>query len=171
MILYGVPQGSVLGPLLFILYKKDLSDLVKQLNIALQLYADDSTLYMKFNPTQIYDVTKTKETLEKCLNEIKKWMLKNLMKLNDDKTQLIIFGKRHNILNKYPIDFELSFNDYTITGMLLDTDSKEEDGKCLRILLENDLSMKRQITNVKSPVFMYFMILGKQRNISQLKTN
>ena len=61
---------------------------------------------MKFNPTQIFNVTKSK--VEKCLNEIKKWMLKNFMKLNDDKTQLIIFGKRHNILNKYPIDFELS---------------------------------------------------------------
>ena len=78
MILYGVPQGSVLGPLLVILNTKDIFDLVKQLNIALQLYADDSTLYMKFNPTQIYDFTKTKETLEKCLNEIKKWMLKTL---------------------------------------------------------------------------------------------
>ena len=86
------------------------------------------------------------------------------IKLNDDKTQQIIFGKRHGILNKYPIDFELSFNDCTNTSMLLDTDSKEEDGKCLGILLENDLSMKRQITNVKKSCFN---VLYNVRNIKE----
>ena len=46
----GVPQGSVLGPLLFIFYTNELSNVCKEFNLKMHSYVDDTTLYLGFNP-------------------------------------------------------------------------------------------------------------------------
>ena len=106
IVLYGVPQGSILGPILFILYTKEVSDIVHKYSMQLKLYADDSTLYMKLNPANTSDINFVISTIQSCLCEIKNWMTNNYMKLNEDKTQLIVFGKRYN-LNKFSPDMNI----------------------------------------------------------------
>ena len=80
----GVPQGSILGPLLFTLYVNDMSNAV---NCDLCLYADDSMLLVSGK-----DVKKVEQTLEKEMNEISKWLQANKLSLHLGKTESILFG-------------------------------------------------------------------------------
>ena len=70
IVLYGVPQGSILGPILFILYTKELSDIVKKYNMQLKLYADDSTIYITIDPTNVVGINITIQTIQSCIDSI-----------------------------------------------------------------------------------------------------
>ena len=86
----GVPQGSVLGPILFTLYTSPVGDIARKHNMGHHFYADDSQLYVSFSPK--CDLNDKLNRLEVCISDIKQWMLVNLLKLNDDKTEVILFG-------------------------------------------------------------------------------
>jgi hypothetical protein len=93
-ILHGVPQGSVLGPLLFTLYMSPISDIIDSFSIGHMLYADDSQLYISMDPKNVAHDLKT---LENCIGEIKNWMIRNMLKLNDNKTEFLILGTKSNL--------------------------------------------------------------------------
>ena len=88
-LLYGVPQGSLLGPLLYIMYTKEVEKLVLDHNINIHMYADDCQLYTSFDENQLGTI---KSKVENCLSDIKLWMDKNYLKLNTDKTLIKIFN-------------------------------------------------------------------------------
>ena len=80
---YGVPQGSVLGPLLFTLYSAPIASIVRRHGLIAHLYADDTQLYIVFDQDDAVDTIKR---IEACVMEIKEWMAMNWLKLNDEKT-------------------------------------------------------------------------------------
>ena len=93
---YGVPQGSILGPKQFIGYTAPLSDIVEKDGLRLHLYADDTQIYLAFDPSdESMDISM--EKLEKCISKIRKWMADNFLKLNDDKTEFLILRSKHNL--------------------------------------------------------------------------
>ena len=79
---YGVPQGSVLGPILFTLYSQPVSDKIREHNISYQKFADDTQLHKASQPTEFQCLV---SDFESCFLPVKAWMLSNKLKLNDEK--------------------------------------------------------------------------------------
>ena len=83
---WGVPQGSVLGPLIFTAYISPLGDIIRRHNLNFHLYADDCQIYMSYNPSK--PESSPLQALKCCIREISVWMLQNKLRINTDKTEL-----------------------------------------------------------------------------------
>ena len=117
----GVPQGSILGPLLFLCYVNDMSISVK---CKLLLYADDSALIVSgSNPQLIAD------TLSKELESCKQWLMDNKLSLHLGKTESILFSSKINL--KKLISFDVKCGIETIKHV--------NNVIYLRVQINNDL--------------------------------
>ena len=87
---YGVPQGSVLGPGLFSDYSSPIAERIRSFGVTAHCYADDTQLYIAFDPEK--DEEQVLARLEACIEDLRAWMRQNRLKLNDQKTEFVIFG-------------------------------------------------------------------------------
>ena len=95
----GVPQGSSLGPMLFNIYMSGIFDIVQKRLPDVHCYADDSQLYLAFDPNCETSQDEAVKAMERCLLDIKMWAKSNCLKLNDDKTEFVIIGTRQQLAN------------------------------------------------------------------------
>ena len=88
---YSVPQGSVLGPILFNIYISPIADIFRRRQIRYHIYADDTQLYAECPPSNHTDALRH---LRDCVNDLKRWLDRNHLLLNESKTEAIVFRSR-----------------------------------------------------------------------------
>ena len=142
----GVPQGSVLGPLLFLIYINDLHKSIK--HSTARLFADDTNLLIKNN-----SLKKLQKQINYDLRQLYNWLVANKISLNSDKTELIIF--RHP--NK-KINFNLKIK---LNGKLL---LQSEHVKYLGILLDTHLNWGPHIDVLSAKLNRAAGMLSKVRH-------
>ena len=142
----GVPQGSILGPLLFNLYMLPLGLISQNFNINYHSYADDTQLYVSLSP----DDCSPADVLCQCLEEINSWMRENFLQLNEDKTEIILFGSKEK---------RVSIGKYLETRALTITDQVRNLG----VLIDSDLTFSSHIKAVTKAAFYHL------RNINRIK--
>ena len=148
----GVPQGSVLGPLLFLIYMNDISRSSEILSII--LFADDTNLF--FSHKNLFTL---KETMNRELSKIASWLSANKLSLNIKKTHFIIFKSRGKKSNQH---VSIIINNQEI-----------EQVKCTKFLglyIDDEFTWKYHIDQVASKISKMTGILAKARHYLSLKT-
>ena len=154
----GVPQGSVLRPVIFTLYTTPMQRIFRRHGVHYHKYADDIQLYAYYNPAVPGDQAETVRQLTDCIREVRRWMTLRMLKLNDDKTVMIIFISKHHLKL------------YGVCSMAIGADIISPVG-CVRNLgvhMDQHLTMTHHVTVVCAACnFLYR--LSSIRHISQQK--
>ena len=153
-LLFGVPQGSVLGPVLFSLYIQPLSSLLNDSDFDFQKFADDTQLFKGDDPDKFSILV---NNVEKVVASAKNWMLANKLKLNDDKTEAICVASDHTLAKVDLSPTKLKVGDSDVSFQ-----SKVRD---LGVTLDAALSMHDQISSLCKSAFFH---LRRIRSISAL---
>ena len=141
-LLCSVPQGSVLGPLLFILYIDELADIAQSMGVSLQAYADDIQVYLH---CKIPAIVSTIETLQHCIEVICNWMASSRLKLNVDKTEVLWLGTNSSLQKLSLENISLTVGSSTVTPAA--------NAKLLGVLMTPDLSLAKHVSAVSASCF------------------
>lgn len=162
VIKFGVPQGSVLGPVLFNIYIRSIYGHVKRLGFAIYGYADDHQIFKKFNGKS--QTTVLINELSHCFKNIQRWMNRFYLKLNATKTQIIVFGPP-NVLQQININ-GTQLTDGTLVRFVSTV-------KNLGVRMDESLTMEKHVRHLKSKCFQTIRKICKVRFLltqDQLKT-
>ena len=131
---YGVPQGSVIGPVLFTVYTGTLAFLLEALGVSYHFFADDTQLHIR-----VEDIDEAKHRFSSLLSDLKIWMARRKVKLNDGKTEIVVI--RANLRNVPVANFgEMSVGDTQLVPC--------ESAKNLGVVLNSSLSFRSHIDSI-----------------------
>ena len=136
--MYGVPQGSVLGAILFVLYITPLSDIIANHSVNHQLFADDIQLQKS---TPLSEVTNLTKELNACTDDIKTRMTENQLKLNDDQTEALFFPFSYSLKpSTVSLPYSITLGSHKIPF--------SDSARNLGFILDSKLSMKKHVIKI-----------------------
>ena len=147
-ITYGVPQGSVCGPLLFLLYINDISHCLDKCKVS--LYADDTVLYYSSD-----NINEALRSVQKDLTSLNNWCHKNKITVNCKKTKYCVYGMRSIIKKSKNVDMLLSLNNTVL--------EKVCSYKYLGFILDDQLNFNKHISETVNVVSHKLYLLSKIR--------
>ena len=142
----GVPQGSILGPLLFLIFINDMSKVIKHGKIS--MYADDTTLYVNDN-----DVNVISKKLTEDIHEITAWLRINKLFLNTEKTNIMLVGSSSRLRRVHDDEFTVIVN-----GLKL---NRVKKAKCLGVVIDDELLWHKQVNGVTQKLFCKIALLRR----------
>ena len=146
-----MPQGSVLGPLLFALYMQSLSNVICQSGHSYHFFADDSQLHNSSIPSDFLALV---HSFKDCIEDIAEWMNVRKLTMNDDKTELIVIGTKSMIYQVTPNLTPVSISGYDIPF--------SQSARNLGVFIDETLSMD---VHIKIPVSYSFL------SVTQIRQN
>ena len=144
---FGVPQGSVLGPVLYILYTQPLSSVINNnINVHFHFYADDTQIYTSGPPSKFQEL---RSSITDCSRDIKDWMVRNKLKMNEDKTETLFIGIK---------------NDHTAIDIAGECITPSENARNLGVYFDQHLSFQSHINKLCQILYLELRRIGKLSN-------
>lgn len=143
----GVPQGSILGPLLFNIYMLPLSQILQKKNIAYHSYADDTQIYIALSPKDYGPI----DSLCQCIEQINTWMCHNFLQLNKNKTEIIVFGSH---------DKRLGVSAH-LDSLSLQTKTQVRN---LGVILDSELNFDSHINSITKSAYYHLKNIARIRD-------
>ena len=133
--MFVVPKGLVLGPVLSVLYTTPLSDIIASHSVNHQLFAADTQLQKLTPPNNVRSLT---SYLQLCTDDIKSWMCSNQLKLNEDKTEAILFSTLSLPSDCLPSSATVGTHQIAFSDKV----------RNLKFILDSNLTMKQHVIKV-----------------------
>lgn len=148
----GVPQGSILGPLLFLIYVNDMSGAIDE---KLLLYADDSAILVSDN-----NVSNIESLLQKELTVVSEWLIDNKLSLHLGKTESILFGSQRRLKSKSALNISCK-------GTVIEA---KDTVKYLGAVLEQSLSGENMVRSIIQKANARLKFLYRKQRFLNFKT-
>ena len=146
----GVPQGSVLGARIYTMYVRPMSEIINRHNVSYHSYADDSQLYIQCDNNE-ESIRCTITRLERCISDICKWMSGNSLKINQDKTEFIIFSCKSDQYNHLSLNVESEII------------HPSKSVKILGVTLDSNMNMQQDVVNTCRSSYMHIRKINSIR--------
>ena len=136
----NVPQGSILGPSESSDFTEPVGRVIRSKSVTPHFYADDSQLYVYYNPNNPDAVQDAVLKIDQCCKEVKTWMISNYLKLNDDKTEVIIVGTKAQLRKS-------NINTIVVCNSKI---AVKNSVKNIGVYIDSELTMKHHVNHTSS---------------------
>ena len=143
----GVPQGSVLGPILFILYAQPLSDIISYHSVSHHVCGWHWTVQIGFS----FRSFTLSRTIEACISDVKVWIVQNKLQLNDDKTEILLIGSAPGI--NLPSSVRVGLSDISFFSA----------ARNLGVIFDSELALKEQVNKLCQLAYLEIRRIGSIR--------